>query len=67
MMAYGMLRRLRIARIGGIVLLLLGAAAVALKGEPWWLVVIFLLPAGLLAGMRSTFYRDARLTGSRSR
>ncbi|MBC9176333.1 lysylphosphatidylglycerol synthetase family protein [Roseomonas ludipueritiae] len=62
-MAYGMLRRLRIARIGGIVLLLLGAAAVALKGEPWWLVVIFLLPAGLLAGMRSTFYRDARLTG----
>ncbi|MCG7362237.1 lysylphosphatidylglycerol synthetase family protein [Roseomonas sp. ACRSG] len=62
-MAYGMLRRLRIARIGGIVLLLLGAAAVALKGEPWWLVVIFLLPAGLLAGMRSAFYRDARLTG----
>ena len=62
-MAYGMLRRLRIARIGGIVLMLLGAAAVALKGEPWWLVVIFLLPAGLLAGMRSAFYRDARLTG----
>jgi phosphatidylglycerol lysyltransferase len=62
-MAYGMLRRLRIARIGGIVLLLLGATAVALKGEPWWLVVIFLLPAGLLAGMRTAFYRDARLTG----
>jgi phosphatidylglycerol lysyltransferase len=62
-MAYGMLRRLRIARIGGIVLMLLGAAAVALKGEPWWLVVIFLLPAGLLAGMRTAFYRDARLTG----
>lgn len=62
-MAYGMLRRLRIARIGGIVLLLLGAAAVALKGEPWWLVVIFLLPAGLLSGMGSAFYRDARLTG----
>jgi uncharacterized membrane protein YbhN (UPF0104 family) len=62
-MAYGMLRRLRIARIGGIVLMLLGALAVALKGEPWWLVVIFLLPAGLLAGMRSAFYRDARLTG----
>jgi phosphatidylglycerol lysyltransferase len=62
-MAYGMLRRLRIARIGGIVLLVLGAIAVALKGEPWWLVVVFLLPAGLLAGMRSAFYRDARLTG----
>jgi phosphatidylglycerol lysyltransferase len=61
--AYGMLRRLRIARIAGIVLLVLGAAAVALKGEPWWLVVIFLVPAGLLATLRSAFYRDARLTG----
>jgi phosphatidylglycerol lysyltransferase len=62
-MAYGMLRRLRIARIGGIVLLVLGAAAVALKGEPWWLVVIFLVPAAMLAGLGSAFYRDARLTG----
>ncbi|EHM03324.1 hypothetical protein HMPREF9946_00286 [Acetobacteraceae bacterium AT-5844] len=61
-MAYGMLRRLRIARIAGIVLLLLGAAAVAMKGEPWWLWAIFLVPAGLLVGLRSAFYRNARLT-----
>jgi phosphatidylglycerol lysyltransferase len=45
------------------VLLLAGAAAVAVKGEPWWLVAIFLIPAALLAGMSSAFYRDARLTG----
>ncbi|WP_237180346.1 lysylphosphatidylglycerol synthase domain-containing protein [Roseomonas haemaphysalidis] len=61
--AYGMLRRLRIARIAGILLLLAGAAAVAVKGEPWWLVAIFLIPAALLAGLSSAFYRDARLTG----
>nr|WP_237182490.1 lysylphosphatidylglycerol synthetase family protein [Roseomonas marmotae] len=61
--SYGMLRRLRIARNSGIMLLLLGAAAVVLKGKPWWLVVVFLVPAGLLASMRTAFYRDARLTG----
>jgi lysylphosphatidylglycerol synthetase-like protein (DUF2156 family) len=61
-MAYGMLRRLRLARIAGIVLLLLGALAVALKGEPWWLVLLFLFPAGLLVGLRGAFYRNARLT-----
>jgi phosphatidylglycerol lysyltransferase len=36
---------------------------VALKGESWWLVLIFLVPAGLLATIRTAFYRDARLTG----
>lgn len=61
-MAYGMLRRLRIARIAGIVLLLLGALVMAMKGEPWWMVGLFLVPAGLLMGLRSAFYRNARLT-----
>lgn len=59
--AYGLLRRLRVAWAGALILLALGALIVALKGEDWWLAGVFVLVAGLVAALRSAFYRDARL------
>lgn len=61
--AYGMVRRLRIAWVSGIVLLMLGCVITLLRGEPWWISGGFLALAGLLACLRTAFYRDARLTG----
>ncbi|WP_419899757.1 lysylphosphatidylglycerol synthase domain-containing protein [Roseomonas sp. USHLN139] len=61
--AYGMLRRLRIAWVSGIVLLMLGCITALLRGEPWFISGAFLALAGLVACMRTAFYRDARLTG----
>ena len=57
---YGLLRRLRLAWAGGIVLLLNGALICWLREDGWWLWGAFLLVAALLAAMRSAFYRDAR-------
>lgn len=62
-MAYGMVRRLRIAWISGIVLLLLGCFVTLLRGDVWWIPSAFALLGGLLACFRTAFYRDARLTG----
>ncbi|MFC3126825.1 phosphatidylglycerol lysyltransferase domain-containing protein [Pseudoroseomonas globiformis] len=62
-MAYGMVRRLRIAWVTGIVLMMLGAIVTLLRGEPWFISGGFLVLAGLLACFRTAFYRDARLTG----
>jgi phosphatidylglycerol lysyltransferase len=61
LMAYGLVRRLRIAWGFGILLLVNGVVIVWLRGEAWWLWCSFLLVAVLLAAMRSAFYRDARL------
>jgi phosphatidylglycerol lysyltransferase len=61
--AYGMLRRLRIARVAGILLLVMGAIIAALRGDAWWIWVAFLVVAGLVASISTAFYRDARLTG----
>lgn len=61
--AYGMLRRLRIAWVSGIVLLMAGTVVALLRGEPWFISGGFLALAGLLACIRTAFYRDARLTG----
>lgn len=61
--AYGMVRRLRIGWIGGIVLLLLGCFITLLRGEPWWISGGFAVLGGLLACFSTAFYRDARLTG----
>ena len=61
--AYGMVRRLRIAWISGIALLMLGGVVTLLRGEPWFVSAGFLALAGLLACIRTAFYRDARLTG----
>ncbi|MCI0752437.1 phosphatidylglycerol lysyltransferase domain-containing protein [Teichococcus vastitatis] len=61
--AYGMVRRLRIAWVSGIVLLMLGSIVTLLRGEPWFVSGGFLALAGLLACLRTAFYRDARLTG----
>jgi uncharacterized membrane protein YbhN (UPF0104 family) len=60
--AYGLLRRLRIAWWGTLVLLLNGALITWLRGESWWLTGAFLLVAGLLAASHGDFYRRARLT-----
>jgi len=60
-MAYGLLRRLTIAWGAGIVLLLTGALICWLRADGWWLWGAFVLVAGLLAAMRSAFYRTARL------
>lgn len=59
--AYGLLRRLRIAWVLALLLLVNGAAIAWIRGEYWWLWGAFLLVAGLLAAMRGAFYRDARL------
>ncbi|PHK95885.1 beta-carotene 15,15'-monooxygenase [Pseudoroseomonas rhizosphaerae] len=61
--AYGMLRRLRLAWVSGIVLLMAGTVVALLRGEPWFISGGFLALAGVLACIRTAFYRDARLTG----
>ncbi|MGG5887978.1 lysylphosphatidylglycerol synthase domain-containing protein [Falsiroseomonas sp. HC035] len=60
-MGYGLLRRLTLAWGTGIALLLTGALICWLRADGWWLWGAFLLVAGLLAAMRSAFYRTARL------
>jgi len=60
-MAYGLLRRLTLAWGTGIFLLLTGALICWLREDGWWLWGAFLLVAGLLAALRSAFYRTARL------
>ncbi|MGX9962220.1 lysylphosphatidylglycerol synthase domain-containing protein [Roseomonas sp. F4] len=60
-MGYGLLRRLTLAWGAGIVLLIIGALICWLRADGWWLWGAFLLVAGLLAAMRSAFYRSARL------
>ncbi len=60
--AYGLVRRLAIAWWAAIVLLLNGALITWLRGEPWWLITLFLVQASLLAAVRPAFYRRARLT-----
>lgn len=60
-MAYGLLRRLTIAWGFTLFLLVNGAVIAWVRGEAWWLWGAFLLLAGLLAALRSAFYRDSRL------
>ncbi len=60
--AYGLVRRLAIAWWATVLLLLNGVVITALRGEPWWLVGLFLLIAGVLGSARGAFYRRARLT-----
>jgi uncharacterized membrane protein YbhN (UPF0104 family) len=60
-MGYGLLRRLTLAWGAGIVLLIVGALICWLRADGWWIWGAFLLVAGLLAAMRSAFYRSARL------
>jgi phosphatidylglycerol lysyltransferase len=62
-MAYGLLRRLRLAWAMSILLLLNGMVICGVRGEAWWLLGAYALVAVLLSAMRSAFYRDARLTG----
>jgi phosphatidylglycerol lysyltransferase len=58
---YGLMRRLRIAWLAALALLLNGALIAWLRVETWWLWAAFLLVAVLLASVRGAFYRDARL------
>lgn len=60
--AYGMLRRLRVAWWAGLILLANGALVAWLRGEPWWLTGGFLVLMALVAAVPSAFYRPARLT-----
>jgi phosphatidylglycerol lysyltransferase len=60
-MGYGLMRRLRIAWIAALVLLLNGALITGLRDDAWWVWAAFLLVAALLASVRNAFYRDARL------
>ncbi|MBR0679694.1 lysylphosphatidylglycerol synthetase family protein [Roseomonas eburnea] len=59
--AYGLVRRLTIAWWAALLLLLNGAAITWLRGEPWWLIGLFLLQAALFTAFRPAFYRRARL------
>ncbi|MDI3306922.1 MAG: phosphatidylglycerol lysyltransferase domain-containing protein [Acetobacteraceae bacterium] len=61
-MAFGLLRRLSIAWLGSLLLLVNGAVIVWLRGEAWWLWGAYLLLCVLLASVRGAFYRDSRLT-----
>ncbi|WP_458093848.1 phosphatidylglycerol lysyltransferase domain-containing protein [Roseomonas sp. WA12] len=61
--SYGMVRRLRIAWWAGLVLLANAVWILAVRGDPWWVIVGYLGTALFLAAMRHAFYRDARLTG----
>jgi phosphatidylglycerol lysyltransferase len=60
--AYGLMRRLAIAWWAALALLLNGALVAWIRGEPWWLIGLFVVVAGLLATVRPAFYRRARLT-----
>ena len=60
--AWGMLRRLRIAWYAGLFLLLNGVAILLVRADPWLLIAAVLAVALLLTAMRSAFYRNARLT-----
>ncbi len=60
-MGYGLLRRLRLAWVAGVVLLLLGAVICWMRADAWWLWSAYLLVALMLAGLRPAFYRRARL------
>ncbi len=57
----GLVRRVNLAWIATIVLLLLGAAFILAEGEPSWIAGLLLLTALLLAPFRSCFYRHAKL------
>ncbi len=59
--AYGLLRRLTLAWGLAVFLLLNGAVIAWVRGEEWWLVLAFLLVAGLVYAVRGNFYRDTRL------
>nr|WP_282572059.1 lysylphosphatidylglycerol synthase domain-containing protein [Roseomonas acroporae] len=59
--AWGLLRRLRLAWGGSMIALVLGASIASLRGEPWWLVAAYATVLLLLAALRRSFYRDARL------
>jgi phosphatidylglycerol lysyltransferase len=61
LVGYGLMRRLRIARLAAILLLINGAIIFLLRGEAWWLWGAYLLVALLLWVVRSAFYRDAPL------
>jgi predicted phosphoribosyltransferase len=58
---YGLLRRLRIAWIAALALLLNGALIAWLRVDTWWVWAAFVLVAALLASVGRAFYRDARL------
>jgi phosphatidylglycerol lysyltransferase len=60
--AWGLLRRLTLAWGMAVLLLLTGASIAWMRGEPWWLVLAFLLLAGLVAAVRGNFYRDTRIS-----
>ena len=60
--AWGMLRRLRIAWYAGLVLLLNGIGILVVRADPWLLIVAVVAVVVLLTAMRAAFYRDARLT-----
>jgi len=59
--AWGLLRRLTLAWAIAIFLLLNGAVILWARGEDWWLVLGFVILAGLVAAVRGNFYRDTRL------
>lgn len=59
--AYGLMRRLALAWLVTLPLLLTGALIVWLRGEEWWLIGAYLLVALLLAVSKGSFYRRARV------
>ena len=59
--AYGLVRRLALAWLVTLLLLLNGALIVWLRGEEWWLIGAYLLVALLLVISRGSFYRRARV------
>ena len=60
--AWGLLRRLRIAWWSSLALLINAAVILAVRADPWPVVLAVLVIAGFIAATRGAFYRNARLT-----
>ncbi|MFC0407966.1 phosphatidylglycerol lysyltransferase domain-containing protein [Roseomonas elaeocarpi] len=60
--AWGLLRRLTLAWYSGLLLLAVSAGILFLRGDPWLVIVALAAILVLLAIMRRSFYRHARLT-----
>ncbi len=61
LLAWGLLRRVTMAWLGVVTLLIVGAGLAVLKGVDWFIPVTLLAMALLLWPFRSSFYRDTRL------
>ena len=61
-MAVGLVQRVRLAWHTAIGLLLVGAVFTWVQGHRWWIPVVLVLAALVIAPFRAAFYRSARLS-----